>query len=168
MASSQLPVVVGVVVLVAVLVLTPAVSGDAVTDEEGCRTELATLSPCLSYLTGKISTPSPTCCFQLKAIVETEPWCLCYGIIGQDNVIFGLPPNTPVNQTRALTLSNVCDIQGIPPVAGCKEVLPPGTAIPQLPAGAGQAGSSADGVASDGTYVLLLYERQPETTFRYR
>ncbi|XP_022759733.1 non-specific lipid-transfer protein-like protein At2g13820 [Durio zibethinus] len=44
---------------------------------QSCTSTLTSLAPCLNYITGNSSTPSSTCCSQLKTVVQSSPQCLC-------------------------------------------------------------------------------------------
>ncbi|KAI8522928.1 hypothetical protein RHMOL_Rhmol13G0035000 [Rhododendron molle] len=81
--------------------------------QSGCTSALMSLSPCLNYVDGNSSTPSPSCCSQLSNIVQSQPRCLCLMLNGG-----GYSTGVAVNQTRALALPGACDVQ-TPPVSQC-------------------------------------------------
>ncbi|XP_058197813.1 non-specific lipid transfer protein GPI-anchored 5-like [Rhododendron vialii] len=81
--------------------------------QSGCTSALMSLSPCLNYVDGNSSTPSPSCCSQLSNIVQSQPRCLCSLLNGS-----GSSMGITVNQTLALALPGACDVQ-TPPVSEC-------------------------------------------------
>ncbi|CAI0434002.1 unnamed protein product [Linum tenue] len=78
-----------------------------------CTNTIASLSPCLAYVTGNSTTPSASCCSQLSGVVKVTPQCLCTLING------GGPSFLTINQTLALALPGACKVQ-TPPVSQCK------------------------------------------------
>lgn len=76
------------------------------TAQSGCTKTLIGLSPCLNYVTGNSSTPSPSCCSQLSNVVKSQPQCLCLLLNGTASS-YGIN----VNQTLALALPGVCGVQ---------------------------------------------------------
>lgn len=91
-------------------------AGEAMAQSSDCSNVLISLSPCLNYITGNSSMPSPSCCSQLSTVVRSQPQCLCQVLNnrGGASAIGGLN----VNQTLALALPGVCRIQ-IPPITRC-------------------------------------------------
>ncbi|CAI9107803.1 OLC1v1007249C1 [Oldenlandia corymbosa var. corymbosa] len=79
--------------------------------QSGCSSSLMGLAPCLSYVTGNSSAPSPTCCSQLASVVQSAPACLC-------SFTSGNSMGFAINQTLALALPQACNIQ-TPPVSQC-------------------------------------------------
>ncbi|KAD3068616.1 hypothetical protein R6Q59_017362 [Mikania micrantha] len=100
----------------AVLVLMIMVWGGAWAQSSTCTSSLMGLSPCLNFVTGNSSTPSPTCCSQLATVVQTQPRCLC-------SLLNGNIPNIgiTINQTLAVTLPGACRVQ-TPPITLCNGV----------------------------------------------
>ncbi|KAL5785582.1 hypothetical protein ACOSQ2_007974 [Xanthoceras sorbifolium] len=45
--------------------------------QSDCTNVLIGLAPCLNYVSGSSSTPSPSCCSQLATVVRSQPRCLC-------------------------------------------------------------------------------------------
>ncbi|XP_073024164.1 non-specific lipid transfer protein GPI-anchored 5-like [Primulina eburnea] len=87
---------------------------DRATAQSGCMNALVGLSPCLNYVSGNSSTPSQSCCSQLKDVVQSQPLCLCTLLKGGSNSYLGIV----VNQTLALQLPGACNVQ-TPPVSQC-------------------------------------------------
>ncbi|CAI0559448.1 unnamed protein product [Linum tenue] len=84
-----------------------------------CSTVLASLTPCLGYISGSDSSPNKTCCSQLDKVVRLSPLCLCQLLSGGGSS-FGIPG---FNQTRALELPAACNVQ-TPPVSSCNGKIP--------------------------------------------
>ncbi|KAJ9547585.1 hypothetical protein OSB04_020128 [Centaurea solstitialis] len=103
--------VMGVVLVVMVMVW-----GGARAQSNGCTNTLMGLAPCLNYVTGNTSTPSPSCCSQLSTVVQSQPRCLC-------SLLNGNAPNigVTINQTLAITLPGACQVQ-TPPISQCNTV----------------------------------------------
>ncbi|KAL3517596.1 hypothetical protein ACH5RR_020185 [Cinchona calisaya] len=91
-------------------------SGAKAQSSSSCATALMGLSPCLSYVTGNSSKPSPACCTQLGNVVQSSPACLCTLTNGAANSM-GLN----INQTLALALPGACNVQ-TPPISQCNAV----------------------------------------------
>ncbi|MBA0617652.1 hypothetical protein Godav_027079 [Gossypium davidsonii] len=103
---------------------------------QSCTTALTGLSPCLNYITGNSSTPSSTCCSQLKTVVQLSPQCLC-SVLNN-----GASLGITINQTLATQLPGACQVQ-TPPISQCNG----GT--PGTPSAGSPAGSPSD--SSDDT-----------------
>ncbi|KAI3741886.1 hypothetical protein L1987_59564 [Smallanthus sonchifolius] len=103
-------------VMGAVLVLMVMVWGGARAQSSTCVNSLMGLAPCLNFVTGNASTPSPACCSQLSTVVQTEPRCLC-------SLVSGNVPNigVTINQTLAVALPGACRVQ-TPPITLCNGV----------------------------------------------
>lgn len=78
-----------------------------------CTNSIVSMSPCLNYITGNSSSPSPGCCTQLGTIVRSQPECLCQVLNGGGSSL-GLD----INQTQAIALPKACNVQ-TPPVSKC-------------------------------------------------
>lgn len=91
-------------------------AGEAVGQSSDCNNVLISLSPCLNYINGNSSTPSPSCCSQLTTVVRSQPQCLCqvFDNGGGASALGGLN----VNQTLALALPAACRLQ-TPPISRC-------------------------------------------------
>ncbi|XP_058204106.1 non-specific lipid transfer protein GPI-anchored 5-like isoform X2 [Rhododendron vialii] len=87
--------------------------------QSGCTSALISLSPCLNYVRGNLSTPSPSCCSKLSNVVQSQPQCLCMLLNGGAS-----PLGITVNQTLALGLPGVCNVQ-TPPVSRCNAASAP-------------------------------------------
>nr|WOE53370.1 non-specific lipid transfer protein GPI-anchored [Citrullus colocynthis] len=96
-------------------------AGEAMAQSSDCSNVLISLSPCLNYITGNSSMPSPSCCSQLSTVVRSQPQCLCQVLNngGGASAIGGLI----VNQTLALALPGACRIQ-TPPITRCNAASP--------------------------------------------
>ncbi|CAB4321986.1 unnamed protein product [Prunus armeniaca] len=101
--------------------------------QSGCTTALASLAPCLSYVTGNSSNPSSSCCSQLSNVVQSSPQCLCSLINGGGSSL-----GITINRTLALSLPSACKVQ-TPPASQCQGANGP-TRSPSTP----PASSSAD------------------------
>ncbi|XVE73100.1 hypothetical protein DITRI_Ditri11bG0090500 [Diplodiscus trichospermus] len=101
-----------------ILVLTGLLWAGA--NAQSCTTALTSLAPCLNYITGNSSTPSSTCCSQLKTVVQSSPQCLCSALNG------GASLGMTINQTLALQLPGACQVQ-TPPVSQCNGASPTGS-----------------------------------------
>ncbi|CAI0434006.1 unnamed protein product [Linum tenue] len=102
-----------ILLLVFALVLTTAMAQTPGGSTTSCTNTIASLSPCLAYVTGNSTTPSASCCSQLSGVVKVTPQCLCTLING------GGPSFLTINQTLALALPGACKVQ-TPPVSQCK------------------------------------------------
>ncbi|PWA85976.1 plant lipid transfer protein/Par allergen [Artemisia annua] len=96
-----------------VLVVMIMICGGANAQSSSCTSTLMGLQPCLNFVTGNTTTPSPSCCSQLANVVQTQPRCLC-------SLLNGNVPNIglSINQTLALTLPGACQVQ-TPPISQC-------------------------------------------------
>ncbi|KAG6530041.1 non-specific lipid transfer protein GPI-anchored 5-like [Zingiber officinale] len=112
--------------IVAVLLGTAAAQSSA-----GCTSAIIGLAPCLNYITGNATAPSPACCSQLATVVQSQPECLC-SVLNGGGSSFGVT----VNQTRALAMPGACKVQ-TPPVSECNagaKSPTPSPATPEAPA----------------------------------
>ncbi|GJT54640.1 non-specific lipid-transfer protein-like protein [Tanacetum coccineum] len=111
-----------------VLVVIVMICGGANAQSSSCTSSLMGLSPCLNFVTGNTTTPSPTCCSQLANVVQTQPRCLC-------SLLNGNVPNigVSINQTLALTLPGACQVQ-TPSISLCNANGP--ASAPTSPASA--------------------------------
>ncbi|XP_027063620.1 non-specific lipid transfer protein GPI-anchored 26-like isoform X2 [Coffea arabica] len=129
-------------VLVLVLILS-LWSGAKAQSGSSCANTLVGLSPCLSYVTGNSSTPSPACCTQLAGAVQSAPRCLCTLTNGASNFM-GLN----INQTLALALPGACNVR-TPPISQCNSAAngpasSPASSPAAAPAATSPASPSAD------------------------
>nr|GEX54578.1 non-specific lipid-transfer protein-like protein At2g13820 [Tanacetum cinerariifolium] len=116
------------VISIILVVVIGTLSGGAMATTDECRTEVVSLSPCVNYVSGKVSAPSHPCCAQLATVVKTHLSCLCSLVHGE------MPPGYKVNETLAIGLPDACNIP-TPPVSRCdgkeaktKPQVPPPTA----------------------------------------
>ncbi|XP_023527198.1 non-specific lipid-transfer protein-like protein At2g13820 [Cucurbita pepo subsp. pepo] len=142
-----------VMTLVAVIV---AVHWAGAAAQSDCTNVLISLSPCLNYITGNSSTPSQACCTQLATVVRSQPQCLCQVLNGGGSS-FGIN----INQTQALALPRVCNVQ-TPSISSCNVATPTGSpaGAPEssnnIPSGTGsKTVPSTDNDSSDGTSNTL-------------
>ncbi|CAI0434004.1 unnamed protein product [Linum tenue] len=112
-----------ILLLVFALVLTTAMAQTPGGSTTSCTNTIASLSPCLAYVTGNSTTPSASCCSQLSGVVKVTPQCLCTLING------GGPSFLTINQTLALALPGACKVQ-TPPVSQCKASPPESSTSP--------------------------------------
>ncbi|KAJ7954861.1 Non-specific lipid-transfer protein-like protein family [Quillaja saponaria] len=139
-----------------VLVLTAILCTGAAA-QSGCTTVIISLAPCLNYITGNSSNPSPGCCSQLANVVRSQPQCLCQVLNGGASS-FGLN----INQTQALTLPGACNVQ-TPPLSLCDAAASPANSPAGSPESANTVPSgtgsktvpSTDNGSSDGNSVKL-------------
>ncbi|XVF66653.1 hypothetical protein PTKIN_Ptkin10aG0054200 [Pterospermum kingtungense] len=102
------------------------------TAQSGCTSVLISLSPCLNYITGNLSTPSQQCCTQLANVVRSSPQCLCQVLNGGASSL-----GITVNQTQALALPGSCNVK-TPPISSCNAASP---APADSPVGSTESGS---------------------------
>nr|GEX19888.1 non-specific lipid-transfer protein-like protein At2g13820 [Tanacetum cinerariifolium] len=98
----------GIVVVVVMVIL----SGGAMA-QSGCRSAIVSLSPCIEYVSGNLSSPSHSCCSQLTNVISSQPRCLC-ALVSGDHTTTGFH----INETVALGLPDDCNIQA-PPLSRC-------------------------------------------------
>ncbi|KAE9455010.1 hypothetical protein C3L33_13092, partial [Rhododendron williamsianum] len=97
--------------------------------QSGCTSVLLSLAPCLNYVTGASSSPSPSCCSQLANVVQSQPQCLCTALSGGGSSL-----GISINQTLALQLPKACNVQ-TPPVSECNAANGPATSPVGSPEG---------------------------------
>ncbi|XP_077247267.1 non-specific lipid transfer protein GPI-anchored 5-like [Tasmannia lanceolata] len=110
--------------LVMVLVMTLWAGAMA---QQSCINAITNLMPCLNYITGNSSVPSPACCSQLAGVVRSQPQCLCL-VINGTAASLGLN----INQTLAMQLPTACNVQ-TPSVSICTASSAPETAPASSP-----------------------------------
>ncbi|KAL2463893.1 Bifunctional inhibitor/lipid-transfer protein/seed storage 2S albumin superfamily protein [Forsythia ovata] len=104
-----------------VLILVAMFWGGVVAQSSDCTNSIVSMSPCLNYITGNSSSPSPGCCTQLNTVVRSQPECLCQVLNGGGSSL-GLD----INKTQALALPKACNAQ-TPPVSKCNDGSPSGS-----------------------------------------
>lgn len=87
--------------------------------QSGCTSAFMGLTPCLNFVTGNSSAPSSSCCSKLSSVVQSQPQCLC-SLINNGAAALGIT----INQSLALTLPGVCNVQ-IPPLNQCNGIYYP-------------------------------------------
>lgn len=75
----------------------------------GCTIAIVSLSPCISYVTGNVSTPSQPCCAQLANVVQSEPLCFC-ALFSSGHTW----TSSKVNKTLAKGLPKACNVTTTP------------------------------------------------------
>ncbi|XP_062213303.1 non-specific lipid transfer protein GPI-anchored 5-like [Phragmites australis] len=66
----------------------------------------------MDYISGnEASTPSSSCCSQLRTVVQSKPQCLCAAIGGDASSSLG---GVTIDRTRALGLPAACNVQTPP------------------------------------------------------
>ncbi|XP_071699635.1 non-specific lipid transfer protein GPI-anchored 15-like [Rutidosis leptorrhynchoides] len=100
-----------------------------------CTSALMGLAPCLNFVNGNSSTPSPSCCLSLSSVVQTNPRCLC-------SLLNGNTPNVgiTINQTLAIALPGACSVQ-TPSISLCNGANGPAGAPASAPTSSESTGS---------------------------
>ncbi|XP_040365530.1 non-specific lipid transfer protein GPI-anchored 5 isoform X2 [Rosa chinensis] len=113
------------------------------TAQSSCTSTLASLAPCLNYVTGNSSTPSSSCCSQLSIVVQSSPQCLCSLLNGGGSTL-----GITINQTLALSLPGACNVK-TPPVSQCKSANGPTTSSASTPTASSPADNSNNQTPED-------------------
>ncbi|KAL5999881.1 hypothetical protein ACLOJK_034558 [Asimina triloba] len=82
-------------------------------ESEDCFPRLVRLAPCAPFIRGSTTSPTTSCCDNLNAIYMEKPACLCALLNGSTNF--------PINQTLALELPHLCNLQ--PTTSACPGLL---------------------------------------------
>ncbi|XP_042395376.1 non-specific lipid transfer protein GPI-anchored 15-like isoform X1 [Zingiber officinale] len=118
-----------------------------------CSSVIASLSPCLDYITGNASAPSRSCCSQLASVAQSEPRCICTIISSGASAA----PSLGINQTLAMALPGACNVQL--PLSQCDSASSP-TASPARPltppSGVGTRTQDSDSSSGNSVQVLTL------------
>ncbi|KAF8780562.1 hypothetical protein HU200_001408 [Digitaria exilis] len=122
-----------------------------------CTSVLVSLSPCLNYISGNVSTPPASCCTQLGNVVKSNPACLCVAL-NADPASLGIT----VNRTLALGLPAACNV-ATPDVSNCSKggagapASSPESGTTTTPAGAtGSKATPATGSVAGAAAALNL------------
>ncbi|PWA95067.1 plant lipid transfer protein/Par allergen [Artemisia annua] len=97
----------------------------------GCTIAIVSLSPCISYVTGNVSTPSQPCCAQLANVVQSEPLCFC-ALFSSGHTW----TSSKVNKTVAKGLPKACNVT-TNPLSRCngeawwERGIPPSQSMPK-------------------------------------
>ncbi|XP_059064654.1 non-specific lipid transfer protein GPI-anchored 15 isoform X1 [Cryptomeria japonica] len=129
------------VVFTAVVIIAGVANfGSVAAQSSGCGTSLATLSPCMGYITSNVTTslPPQSCCTALSSVVQSNAVCLCQLLTTNS------PLGFPINQTQALALPGACKITS-PALTQCKAVA--GAPAPSPAKGSRNGASPATGTA---------------------
>ncbi|TVU44635.1 hypothetical protein EJB05_04081, partial [Eragrostis curvula] len=119
----------------------------------GCMPELVSLSPCMDYMSGNVTTPDGTCCSSLSGVLKSSPRCLCM-VVGGTAASLGVA----IDSDRALQLPGACKVKA-PPASQCDAAGVPspspaaGTTTPDTPAASApsDANSTPAGSGSKAT-----------------
>ncbi|KAF8659312.1 hypothetical protein HU200_058513 [Digitaria exilis] len=76
----------------------------------GCMPELVSLSPCMDYLSGNVTTPDGPCCSALSGMLRSSPGCLCTVVLGATPASLGVA----VDGARVTQLPAACKVQATP------------------------------------------------------
>ncbi|KAH7864684.1 hypothetical protein Vadar_032577 [Vaccinium darrowii] len=125
--------------------------------QSSCSSVLISLSPCLDFIQGNTSIPSPACCTQLATVVGSQPECLCEVINNSSSL------GININRTQALALPGACNVQ-TPPISHCKATSPTAspTGAPASSSGSGSktvptGANSSDGNTTKLSFSLLIF-----------
>eukprot|EP01018_Ginkgo_biloba_P022172 Gb_02443 [translate_table: standard] len=145
--------VIGMVVLI-VSVGSGIVEAQTPPTSTGCTNAFVSLNPCLGYITGTSNVSNPACCTALAAAANNAASCLCQ-FFGTSN-----PLGFPINQTQALTLPGLCNVNTPPLIqctgsgsgSGAPVAPPPAAGVPVTPpvASPGSSPAPATPVAPTG------------------
>ncbi|GMJ09104.1 glycosylphosphatidylinositol-anchored lipid protein transfer 15 [Hibiscus trionum] len=134
------------------------------TNAQSCTSALTSLVPCLNYITGNMSTPSSTCCSQLRTrgfvgnyhkpdSGHATPWCLS-GATPPVSQCNGGTPGTP---SAASPAGSPSDSSGETPegaTSPSESDIPSGTGSKTVPS---IDGGSSDASISKASLVLVLF-----------
>ncbi|KAF8713464.1 hypothetical protein HU200_028239 [Digitaria exilis] len=137
----------------AAVFLAGGASAQSSSPSSSCTSVLVSLSPCLNYISGNVSTPPASCCTQLGNVVKSNPACLCVAL-NADPASLGIT----VNRTLALGLPAACNI-ATPDVSNCSKggAGAPATSPESTPAGAtGSKATPATGSVAGAAAALKL------------
>ncbi|KAF8732156.1 hypothetical protein HU200_016125 [Digitaria exilis] len=99
----------------AAVFLAGGASAQSSSPSSSCTSALVSLSPCLNYISGNVSTPPASCCTQLGNVVKSNPACLCVAL-NANPASLGIT----VNRTLALGLPAACNV-ATPDVSNCSK-----------------------------------------------
>ncbi|XP_044486359.1 non-specific lipid transfer protein GPI-anchored 5-like [Mangifera indica] len=116
--------------------------------QSDCTNVIISLAPCLTYVSGSSSTPSPSCCSQLASVVKSNPQCLCTVLNGGSSN-FGVS----INETLALALPGACNVE-TPPVSRCNAVADGPVMSPFGSPEGSPAASPSDTTAGTGSKMV--------------
>lgn len=95
--------------LLAAVLVAAASAQSSGSGSDDCTSALVSLSPCMDYISGNgSSSPSASCCSQLKSVVQSKPQCLCSVIGGGASSSVG---GITIDRERALGLPSACNVQ---------------------------------------------------------
>ncbi|XP_021282898.1 protein YLS3 isoform X2 [Herrania umbratica] len=86
------------------LILLSCVSSDLAEDKKECSNQLVAVSTCIPFIGGKTKVPDPTCCTNLRKILNQTKKCLCLLVADRNDPDLGFK----VNATLALILPSIC------------------------------------------------------------
>ncbi|XP_057814957.1 non-specific lipid transfer protein GPI-anchored 5 [Cryptomeria japonica] len=99
-----------VAVILCVVTLMAVVGKHTAFAQASCNSALASLSPCLNYVTGQDAAPNQGCCSALASVVKNKALCLCQLLASN---------SSSINRNRALALPGECNVT-TPPVSQCQ------------------------------------------------
>ncbi|CAM9000399.1 unnamed protein product [Rhodiola kirilowii] len=143
--------------MLAYIFVVAALCAATASSQSSCTSVLISMSPCLNYITGNSSSPSPSCCQQLANVVSSQPRCLCQVLNGG-----GPSLGVAINQTRAMALPTACNVK-TPPVSRCNAggspTTPPTTKTTdaESPSGSKSVPTTGDGSSSDANSMNLPF-----------
>ncbi|PKA58266.1 putative GPI-anchored protein [Apostasia shenzhenica] len=125
-ATSRFPAKPAALILVVLAAAAPPIRvarGDVAADQAECTEQLTALLPCLGFVGGSASAPSPDCCGGVKAVVAKSYKCVCVLIRDRNDPQLGLK----LNVTRAVTMPAFCNVAAN--ISDCPRLLklPPGS-----------------------------------------
>ncbi|KAL3827974.1 hypothetical protein ACJIZ3_016776 [Penstemon smallii] len=94
--------------------------------QSSCSSTVMSLSSCLNYITGNSTTPSQPCCTSLSNVVETQPQCLCPLL--NNNGVGSSTLGIAINQTLAMALPALCNVQTPRTLSQCNDANGPASA----------------------------------------
>ncbi|XP_047340069.1 non-specific lipid transfer protein GPI-anchored 20-like [Impatiens glandulifera] len=125
---------------------------------------IGTLTPCLNFLTNSTAnggtSPTATCCNQLKTLMGYGKDCLCLIVTG------GVPFQIPINRISAISLPRVCNMPGVPIQckASAAPIPAPGPSafVPAMSPDQESPSLSPEASTSDPTQISPSTTDQPE------
>jgi len=81
---------------------------DIAEDKKECQKQLIGLSPCLTYVSGELKSPSAICCTEIKKEYTSTERCLCVLVKDRNDPGLGLT----INSTLTLSLPYICHAPG--------------------------------------------------------
>ncbi|KAF3431039.1 hypothetical protein FNV43_RR25769 [Rhamnella rubrinervis] len=89
--------------------------------EEKCGADFTKVVVCLSYATGKATTPTKDCCDTVKGIKDSDPECLCY-IMQQTHKGNEQIKNMGIQEAKLFQLPSACSLKNAS-LSDCPKLL---------------------------------------------